>query len=142
MDLHTRLAQLRAKAEARGLAPASASGLGERLERLRVAAPMRRVSTAEALAASLAGTVIAPGLIEVARTYALPFNHGDVSIASGASLASAARSVSRVPTAISPERLLFLDTETTGLAGGTGTAAFMVGLGWIERRRAASSCNG
>ncbi len=27
---------------------------------------------------------------------------------------------------------LFLDTETTGLAGGTGTLAFLVGLGWYE----------
>jgi uncharacterized protein len=27
---------------------------------------------------------------------------------------------------------LFLDTETTGLAGGTGTLAFLVGLGWFE----------
>jgi uncharacterized protein YprB with RNaseH-like and TPR domain len=27
---------------------------------------------------------------------------------------------------------LFLDTETTGLAGGTGTLAFLVGLGWYD----------
>ncbi|MEN6489612.1 MAG: ribonuclease H-like domain-containing protein, partial [Smithella sp.] len=27
---------------------------------------------------------------------------------------------------------LFLDTETTGLAGGTGTMAFLIGLGWFE----------
>jgi uncharacterized protein YprB with RNaseH-like and TPR domain len=32
-----------------------------------------------------------------------------------------------------PERWLFLDTETTGLAGGTGTCAFLVGLAWWER---------
>ncbi len=31
------------------------------------------------------------------------------------------------------KRWLFLDTETTGLAGGTGTCAFLVGLGWWER---------
>ncbi len=29
-------------------------------------------------------------------------------------------------------RLLFLDTETTGLSGGAGTVAFEIGLGWIE----------
>lgn len=28
--------------------------------------------------------------------------------------------------------LLFLDTETTGLGGGAGTVAFLVGVGWIE----------
>ena len=31
------------------------------------------------------------------------------------------------------KRALFLDTETTGLAGGTGTYVFLLGLGWIER---------
>jgi uncharacterized protein YprB with RNaseH-like and TPR domain len=31
-----------------------------------------------------------------------------------------------------PERWLFLDTETTGLSGGTGTYAFLVGLAWWE----------
>jgi len=31
------------------------------------------------------------------------------------------------------ERLLLLDTETTGLAGGTGTHVFLVGLGFLER---------
>jgi uncharacterized protein YprB with RNaseH-like and TPR domain len=29
----------------------------------------------------------------------------------------------------------FLDTETTGLAGGAGTAAFLVGVGWVEGER-------
>ncbi len=31
-----------------------------------------------------------------------------------------------------PQRWAFLDTETTGLAGGTGTCAFLVGVGVIE----------
>jgi uncharacterized protein YprB with RNaseH-like and TPR domain len=30
------------------------------------------------------------------------------------------------------ERALFLDTETTGLAGGSGTYAFLIGLGYVE----------
>jgi uncharacterized protein YprB with RNaseH-like and TPR domain len=34
--------------------------------------------------------------------------------------------------ACDPERWLFLDTETTGLAGGTGTYAFLVGLAWWD----------
>ncbi len=33
---------------------------------------------------------------------------------------------------LAPSDLLFLDTETTGLAGGTGTHAFLVGIGYIE----------
>jgi len=31
-----------------------------------------------------------------------------------------------------PERLVYLDTETTGLAGGTGTCAFLIGVGTLE----------
>lgn len=33
------------------------------------------------------------------------------------------------------QRVVFLDTETTGLSGGTGTYAFLVGLAWIESDR-------
>lgn len=29
-------------------------------------------------------------------------------------------------------RAIFLDTETTGLAGGTGTVPFLIGIGWFE----------
>ncbi|WP_109123534.1 ribonuclease H-like domain-containing protein [Dyella sp. C11] len=39
----------------------------------------------------------------------------------------------RIDQNIEPERLLLFDTETTGLAGGTGTRAFMIGVGdWHE----------
>jgi uncharacterized protein YprB with RNaseH-like and TPR domain len=31
-----------------------------------------------------------------------------------------------------PEKWLFLDTETTGLSGGTGTYAFLIGLAWWD----------
>ncbi|MBM3790017.1 MAG: hypothetical protein FJW35_06655 [Acidobacteria bacterium] len=36
------------------------------------------------------------------------------------------------PEAANPANWLFLDTETTGLAGGTGTYAFLVGIAWWE----------
>ncbi len=32
-----------------------------------------------------------------------------------------------------PTRWVFLDTETTGLAGGSGTYAFLIGVGWIDQ---------
>src|SRR3977135_369456 len=43
-------------------------------------------------------------------------------------------SLSRKPRAalLDPEKWLFLDTETTGLAGGTGTYAFLIGLAWWD----------
>lgn len=36
--------------------------------------------------------------------------------------------------AVDPAKWAFLDTETTGLAGGTGTCAFLVGIGAVEER--------
>jgi hypothetical protein len=31
-----------------------------------------------------------------------------------------------------PRRALYLDTETTGLSGGTGTVAFLIGVAWLD----------
>jgi uncharacterized protein len=36
------------------------------------------------------------------------------------------------PNVANPEQWLFLDTETTGLAGGTGTYPFLVGIAWWD----------
>ncbi|MFK7989889.1 MAG: ribonuclease H-like domain-containing protein [Sandaracinaceae bacterium] len=33
---------------------------------------------------------------------------------------------------VDPTRLLYLDTETTGLAGGAGTIPFLIGIAWFE----------
>jgi uncharacterized protein YprB with RNaseH-like and TPR domain len=132
MDLQARLRELREKARALHGAPPSGPSLGERLERLRVGAAARSTPTPDALAASLQGEVAAPGLIEIARTYPLPLRHGDVTIASGHALAESAKSLGKLAAPVPPESLLCLDTETTGLAGGTGTVAFMVGVAWIE----------
>ncbi|MBX5480540.1 MAG: ribonuclease H-like domain-containing protein [Myxococcaceae bacterium] len=33
---------------------------------------------------------------------------------------------------VDPRGMLLIDTETTGLAGGTGTLPFVIGLGWFE----------
>ena len=127
LDLQLQLARLREKARARAAATAS---LADRLDRLRVANGPTRRPTAKALAASLGGTVVAPDLVERSRSFALPCRHGDVSIESGHRLAAAARAVGRFD--VTPGSLLFLDTETTGLAGGTGTVAFVVGLAWMD----------
>ena len=45
-----------------------------------------------------------------------------------------ARGLSRLgaPDGFSVERCLFLDTETTGLSGGAGTVAFLVGAGYLD----------
>jgi uncharacterized protein YprB with RNaseH-like and TPR domain len=36
---------------------------------------------------------------------------------------------------VDPKRALFLDTETTGLSGGTGTVAFLIGLAHFDEER-------
>lgn len=36
------------------------------------------------------------------------------------------------PLLLDPDRWLFLDTETTGLSGGTGTYAFLIGIAWWD----------
>jgi len=47
--------------------------------------------------------------------------------------ASLGRLLANVPeAALDPAQWLFLDTETTGLAGGSGTYAFLVGLAWWD----------
>ena len=79
----------------------------------------------------------AGALLVVRHDYALSHAHGRVAL----------DAVRRVPLDLlgrlarvegplpDPARLLFLDTETTGLAGGTGTYAFLVGAGWLEGDR-------
>ncbi len=77
-------------------------------------------------------------LVTVRREFPLGHRHGRLAIgdaldASSTVLGLIARS-EEVP-AEARRGLLFLDTETTGLAGGTGTYAFLVGVGYVEDDR-------
>jgi len=96
--------------------PADAAGLRRLLgvRERRVEAPAVRI---RALDRQLPGTEIEPGLhlIEAFLPGAIP--------QAPLSLAFAKREQEQV----NPGDLLFFDTETTGLAGGTGTRAFMIG---------------
>ncbi|HXH84049.1 MAG TPA: ribonuclease H-like domain-containing protein, partial [Candidatus Tectomicrobia bacterium] len=79
----------------------------------------------------------AGGLVVVRREYPLAHRHGGVALedALAAPFPLLAR-LSRVePDVGDPSRLLFLDTETTGLAGGTGTYAFLVGAAFVDGDR-------
>ena len=75
------------------------------------------------------------GLAYVRRTrYALDHRHGgwalqDVLTRPPHTLARLNNGVG-----IDLQQALFLDTETTGLAGGSGTLVFLVGLGYFDRR--------
>ncbi|HKX00263.1 MAG TPA: ribonuclease H-like domain-containing protein [Bryobacteraceae bacterium] len=72
---------------------------------------------------------------ETERLYERHRRHGSVGIADLADLpenALLALSEGAIPRA-HPTRWAFLDTETTGLAGGTGTYAFLIGVGSIDQ---------
>lgn len=81
-----------------------------------------------ALAEQAGGRLIAPALIEVVRRFPLDDHHGHMA------LKRIVETPQALPEAndIDPHRLVFLDTETTGLSGGSGTAVFMLGLARLE----------
>lgn len=60
--------------------------------------------------------------------------HGKVSIAQLQDMPTAAVEIAsnRTVSPSDPRRWVFLDTETTGLSGGTGTCPFLIGTGAIE----------
>ena len=76
-------------------------------------------------------------LLVVRREFPLSYRHGRQPLGAAfetpLDLLSA---VSRAATPVGdPRSLLFLDAETTGLAGGTGTYAFLIGAAWLEDDR-------
>jgi len=88
----------------------------------------------------LGGELVETGsgtLLVVRRAYPLTYTHGRHPLASA--FAAPLDLLSAVARAEAPARdprgLLFLDTETTGLAGGTGTYAFLVGVGRLDGDR-------
>lgn len=91
--------------------------LGRR-DRAMLAAPMPLQRSVDR---SLPGTELAPGLRLVEATLPMPFAD------------SVALHFARRDESIDPARCLFFDTETTGLAGGTGTRAFMIGAANLDQ---------
>lgn len=89
----------------------------------------RRVTDDAALAASLGARRVQPGLLCIDTQVALDHHHGQ------APLAGLAGPLDQFTDGIAPQGLLFYDTETTGLSGGVGTLAFMLGLARLEHGR-------
>lgn len=108
-------------------APALSPGtraLLDRLEAIRRRAPQpRRLD----LAQRLGGREIEPGVVEVVRRYPMGLRHGRLRLAELHRVSADGNGHLRWAGPLSPARLVFLDTETTGLAGGAGTLAFLVG---------------
>jgi len=73
--------------------------------------------------------------IKVEKEFNLDFCHGQILISDGLRYKGetiAKFTCDEKPSKFEPERTVFLDTETTGLAGGTGTYPFLVGMGFFE----------
>jgi hypothetical protein len=108
------------------------------IRRIETARPPR--PAAEPVERVVGGELVDTGqgsLVVVRREYPLVHRHGgqplgDVVAAPLPLLARAARVEGQIAGA---DGLLFLDTETTGLAGGTGTYAFLVGAALVEGDR-------
>ena len=106
--------------------------LAARLQRLAAAQagkPAKRVVSQEELARLLGGYLCADGVVLVEHFLPVSHKHGCVPFrriheASLDFLAGGAEP--------NREHLLFIDTETTGLSGGTGTVAFILGLARIN----------
>lgn len=126
-DLAARLRRLRGQAGVAGAAPAAASAPRVPADLARLLAVRRPVAARVRSGASAPtglGRELAPGLwlAEAATDWPPPPSPFDASFA-------------KVPGSIDPADLLFLDTETTGLAGGTGTRAFMIGVARWQGRQ-------
>jgi uncharacterized protein YprB with RNaseH-like and TPR domain len=117
--------------------PADDTG-GKNLERPDLAKRLRRLSTAErrpaprrlpdeaALAEALGARILSPGVLAIERRVPLgrlPGPGGDIAAGLPALLDGEIGG---------PDGWCFLDTETSGLAGGTGTWAFLCGLARIR----------
>lgn len=141
MSLGDRLRQMRRPAAV--LDPDDTIPLKERLERLVAAASRGRSlrPLAHSLEELVQGQRIANGRGEfflVESEVHLDTFHGDVSLSRFRSLQPGSVGVLTGEPELDTFELsqaAFLDTETTGLAGGTGTAAFLIGLGFVDGDR-------
>ena len=71
--------------------------------------------------------------VVVERKYPPGHRHGDVTVADGLPPSDGAwPALDLLARTSCRDRLLFVDLETTGLAGGAGTYAFLVGCAWFD----------
>lgn len=137
-DLRVRLARLHGQAQRSAVgvpaADAPQRSLADRIARLRVrAVEIGAAGPGDAdVARVVGGTVAAPMLVSVVQRLPLPLVHGRTAIVEARALAEGVRLSARLDQRPDAASLLLLDTETTGLAGGTGTLAFLVGVARVQ----------
>ncbi len=102
--------------------------LSERIQRLRPGAtPPKGAKPAETALNELGAEPLAPGLVLIERRIPLETRHGRECLQR---LTSARRHPELQDS--QPAHWLFIDTETTGLSGGSGTQVFLLGLARLE----------
>jgi len=101
----------------------------------RRAPPAAHPADAEASELPFDRVETASGLLHVRRAMcSVGARVGRASLAAAESADSAVLSLLALDPKIAdcdPKKALFMDTETTGLAGGTGTVPFLIGLSWL-----------
>lgn len=135
MNLRDRLQSLRpAPADA---AKEPLASLKERVERLAAKAHahsvvQRQVVSKQDVAAALEAIRVAPGVLCVEQSIPLDWQHGRLNYAA---LLDAPLALLCPDTPIDAEDLVFIDTETSGLAGGTGTLVFLLAVARLDGNR-------
>lgn len=148
MSLKARLSRLQTQAGATATAaatPPAALNLRNRLAQLRPervqaqATPGAGGMPVEELAGHLDGELIAEGMIRICKRLPLSGKTGDgLSRPGGRSYGMKNLHAQRTPPRLPGEpagdhhRRVYIDTETTGLSGGSGTLAFLVGMAVVE----------
>lgn len=127
--LRSRLSLLRRQAGAAVVEPMASATVPSLAERINRARGRRQVVPRlddPGLAERLGGILRAPGVIELRHRFALGHRHGSQSLAGLHDVEPG------LPGAPDSGDWLFLDTETSGLSGGTGTLAFLLGLARVD----------
>jgi uncharacterized protein YprB with RNaseH-like and TPR domain len=94
--------------------------------------PPLQTENIEAVAETLGGEWVGSYLV-VDTKYSVGYRHGHVAVADCLPPDEGMwPALPLLEPAVVPGRLLFVDLETTGLGGGAGTYAFLVGCGWFD----------
>jgi uncharacterized protein YprB with RNaseH-like and TPR domain len=114
---------------------AASPSLADRIRRLSGTHQSKRPvasTTPEALAEALGAELVAPGLARLERRYPLCERHGRYRLAACIAASGQPGRTLDGSGLENPIDWTFIDTETSGLAGGTGTWAFVVGIARID----------
>lgn len=101
---------------------------------LRPARQRRATPDDSELASHFNADLVSPGLLCIDRQVPLQQQHGQHPL-SIATQPITALPLAQTGSSPDPQRLLYFDTETTGLSGGVGTLAFMLGMARLGSQR-------